>query len=254
MSDHETRDTGAHPDEALAAFVDGTATDDERELVQAHLASCEACRDELEVARAARSALQGLPDLESPWAEPLMVTGRTGGTGGDGRSNVVRLADRRTRRARIAAGAGIAAAAAVVAILLLGPGFGGKAVGPAAVSSPNAAAAQALDKSGVDSLVKRLAGQSTLALAPTRTGAETRSPAEFGATAKDVGCARVAGGVAETAAAISTRLTTFETTPARITFFRIVGASGSQYVEAVVVRRADCRLLYEVRAPVTASP
>ena len=251
MSDHETRDSRAHPDEALAAFVDGTATDDERELVQAHLASCEACRDELEVARAARSALQGLPDLESPWAEPLMVTGRTGGTGGDGRSNVVRLADRRARRARIAAGAGIAAAAAVVAILLLGPGFGGKAVGPAAVSSPNAAAAQALDKSGVDSIVKDLAGQGALVAAPTRAN-EAPSPAEF--STKDVSCARVAGGVAETAAAISTRLTTFETTPARITFFRIVGASGSQYVEAVVVRRADCRLLYEVRAPVTASP
>src|SRR5713101_3853341 len=167
MSDQETRDSGAHPDEALAAFVDSTATDDERDLVQAHLASCEPCRDDLELARAARSTLQGLPDLESPWAEPLTVTGRTGGTGGDeagdGRSNVVRLADRRARRARIAAGAGIAAAAAVVAILLLGPGFGGKAGGPAAVSSPNAAAAQALDKSGVDSIVKGLAGEGTIA-------------------------------------------------------------------------------------------
>ncbi|HEX9313183.1 MAG TPA: zf-HC2 domain-containing protein [Actinomycetota bacterium] len=55
-----------HPEELLAAFVDGTATLQERATVEAHVTFCSDCRHEIELARSARAALQGLPDLEPP--------------------------------------------------------------------------------------------------------------------------------------------------------------------------------------------
>ena len=55
-----------HPEDLLAAFVDGTATLQERAAVEAHVTFCSACRREIEMARSARAALQGLPDLEPP--------------------------------------------------------------------------------------------------------------------------------------------------------------------------------------------
>src|ERR1051325_9906119 len=55
-----------HPEDLLAAFVDGTATLQERATVEAHVTFCSACRREIEMARSALAALQGLPDLEPP--------------------------------------------------------------------------------------------------------------------------------------------------------------------------------------------
>ena len=55
-----------HPEDLLAAFVDGTATLQERATVEAHVTFCSACRREIEMARSALAALQGLPDLEAP--------------------------------------------------------------------------------------------------------------------------------------------------------------------------------------------
>ncbi|HXF58014.1 MAG TPA: zf-HC2 domain-containing protein, partial [Actinomycetota bacterium] len=55
-----------HPEELLAGFVDGTASADERALVERHLAACERCRLEVELAARARAALAALPELEPP--------------------------------------------------------------------------------------------------------------------------------------------------------------------------------------------
>jgi hypothetical protein len=53
-----------HPDELLAAFVEGTASLPERAAVQAHLSFCPSCREEVDLATSARAALQALPELE----------------------------------------------------------------------------------------------------------------------------------------------------------------------------------------------
>jgi Putative zinc-finger len=65
-----------HPEDLMAAFVDGTATLQERAAVEAHVTFCSACRREIELARSARAALQGLPDLEPP---PLDLGSLTAG-------------------------------------------------------------------------------------------------------------------------------------------------------------------------------
>ncbi len=60
-----------HPEDLLAEYVDGALADDQRAIVDAHLATCARCREEVEAAGRAVSALAALP--EEP--VPLGVTG-----------------------------------------------------------------------------------------------------------------------------------------------------------------------------------
>ena len=60
-----------HPEDLLAEYVDGTLTDQQRAVVDAHLASCEACREGVELASGATTMLAALP--EEP--VPLGLTG-----------------------------------------------------------------------------------------------------------------------------------------------------------------------------------
>lgn len=55
-----------HPEDLLAAYVDGTASLSERAQVEAHLTFCALCREEIELARRARQALVALDDVEPP--------------------------------------------------------------------------------------------------------------------------------------------------------------------------------------------
>ncbi len=55
-----------HPEELLAGYVDGSATSQEREAVEAHLVSCQKCREEAGLATAARTALASLPQMDPP--------------------------------------------------------------------------------------------------------------------------------------------------------------------------------------------
>lgn len=55
-----------HPEELLAEYVDGTLADEDRARVEAHLATCEACREEVALAGRARAALRALPAEEPP--------------------------------------------------------------------------------------------------------------------------------------------------------------------------------------------
>ncbi len=57
-----------HPEGSLAGYVDGTLPSSERTAVDAHLAGCARCRDEIALAGQARMALSALP-LESPPAD-----------------------------------------------------------------------------------------------------------------------------------------------------------------------------------------
>jgi hypothetical protein len=56
----------SHPGPLLTDFVDGTLGAAERADVEAHLATCPTCRDEVALARAARSALRALPVATPP--------------------------------------------------------------------------------------------------------------------------------------------------------------------------------------------
>src|SRR5438093_6966906 len=50
----------------LSAYIDGRLPAPETTALEAHLASCDACRREVDELRGTASALQGLPQMETP--------------------------------------------------------------------------------------------------------------------------------------------------------------------------------------------
>lgn len=98
-----------HPQELLSGYVDGKLPHEERTVVDAHLAACAICREEVELAHEALSALEALEEQPVPFG----VTGP-----------VMAEAGRRFERRgavwqRIQWGAGLAAAAALVLVVAL---------------------------------------------------------------------------------------------------------------------------------------
>jgi putative zinc finger protein len=98
-----------HPEELLSGHVDGTLTNEERAVVDAHLATCATCREEVELAGEALMALEALEEQPVPFG----VTGP-----------VMAEAGRRFERrgavwGRIQWGAGLATAAALVLVVAL---------------------------------------------------------------------------------------------------------------------------------------
>ena len=142
-----------HPEDLLAAYVDGTLTDPERAAVDAHLATCTICREEVELAGRAARLLAELPD------EPVPL-GVTAPVSSEIRRVAAALPPRRRTRARWTAG--LAAAAVVTAVLAVAlprhAGEGGRAEGvgaamPSATGAPAMKAAFAsvpLETSSVD--------------------------------------------------------------------------------------------------------
>lgn len=106
-----------HPEDLLAGYVDGTLTEKERAVVESHLTTCETCREEVALARAAIPALAALPD------EPVPL-----GVVGPVLAEARRRDERRigSRLGRLQWGLGLAAAAALVAVLAVTiPNLGG---------------------------------------------------------------------------------------------------------------------------------
>jgi hypothetical protein len=98
-----------HPEELLSGYVDGTLPNEERAVVDAHLATCATCREEVELAHEALTALEALEEQPVPFG----VTGP-----------VMAEAGRRFERRgavwqRVQWGAGLAAAAALVLVVAL---------------------------------------------------------------------------------------------------------------------------------------
>jgi len=109
-----------HPSELLADFMDGTLDADARGRVEAHLSTCETCREDLAAATAGRDTLRTLVPASAPTDLPDRV--KAAAAGGDvgpkaGPPTWYRWA-------------GVAAAAALVAVIAFSlPDIGG---GPAA--------------------------------------------------------------------------------------------------------------------------
>src|SRR5437764_276599 len=115
-----------HPEELLAEYVDGSLTHDERAAVDAHLAGCERCRDEVALARRGAAALSALPEVDLP-------------EGFHPRVKPVRSPRERLGRASWVAGAAAASIAAIVAVVLTVHGPGGSPRPNGAEAAPGSA-------------------------------------------------------------------------------------------------------------------
>jgi predicted anti-sigma-YlaC factor YlaD len=105
-----------HPEELLAGYVDGTLEPPERAVLDAHLAGCERCRDEIELASGARMALAALEDAPVPYGLTDRVVAEAG------RSFERRSDRKKVVWERLQWAGGLAAAAAIVLVVVLNLG------------------------------------------------------------------------------------------------------------------------------------
>jgi hypothetical protein len=272
-----------HPEAELATFVDGSATDQERRLVEAHLAECSACRTDVELAARGRAAMQALPELEPPglteqglaWLpqaapEPATPERRRVGTG--------RARTRSRFRVpvwqRVAWGSGIAVAASLAAVFLFanlrgGPQTNNTASGNQAAESGGESFARVksstdYDQASVAALAGRLVQQErSLATDAAGPPPAPAPAAAFGGTAtssaqaldksaatRAESCLQRAAGIAEGVAPSYVELAEFEGTPAFIGAFRISPSGGTPtQLLVIAASRVGCRPLYVVAVP-----
>jgi hypothetical protein len=121
-----------HPEDLLSDYVDGTLGDPQRAVVDAHLQGCGTCREEVELARGAVTALGSLEEAPVPFGVTGPVLAEAG-----------RRFERRRRVAweRLQWGAGLAAAAALILVVVLNLGEDDRQALPAAASAATGATA-----------------------------------------------------------------------------------------------------------------
>ena len=255
-SDHES-----HSPEALAAYVDGTDSAQERAATEALMRSCSACREEADLARTARATLRSVGELAAPGiADELELPGARR-FGGRRRSPVHGVSTARGWTwERVVWGGTIAAAAAFVGIfvfLQLGGGSRDLASGPGSrpAAAPEGGSTSAGGKNhftpaSLDALARQLASADQRPLSapdtpstqPTRTSAkDSRVPRRAAA------CLRRGAGLGSGQPPIHFEDGYFEQTRAFIGAFRVMpkGASTS-YLVVVAVDRSSCSALYVV--------
>jgi hypothetical protein len=272
MSDH-TDDRrppsagGPHPDDALAGYVDGTATLAERRAVDSHLASCGACRSDLERARSARAVLGALPEIDPP--AMLLPTGdlETPASGkpagtmeSTGRGVLTPLRGRRGGDAWGKAMGGLVAAAAVVAVILgsvvlfhgggghtAATGAGSDAGGPVAESPTPARDYTAASLDALAASIARTPPKTDAVPSPSE-GSDGTAGAPLAKAIED--CTRRA--TKATGPPILLLSGTFKGRPADIAVFRETDADSSLVV-VVAAHPHTCRALYVASARAAAT-
>jgi len=284
MSDppHSTAD---HPEELLAGYVDGSATLQERGVVEAHLASCRLCREEADLAATARTALASVPELDPPGLAGRGIAGLRGRlltavpqTIEEPTPAAPREQPRTIPRGRRSAWVPALAAAVIVVIaglisvpILLRGGSGvTSAPSKLAAPTPSESPVPALVDVGasytpatLNALAKRLAPAARLAeIAPTTTPAPTQpafgpglTPAPGNATGSTdqaasrsaLDCLIAGGGLAQDALPVYLEAATFKGVPAYIGAFARPGSKLNLVV--VAVSRGTCQPLYTLSRP-----
>jgi putative zinc finger protein len=103
----------SHPEELLAEYADGTLGPEDRARVDAHVATCPTCREEIVLAGSSRQVLEALPQLDVPPGTMWPVVQRAG-------RRRRWLPAMSPRAAWVTAGAAAAAAAVIGAFALVG--------------------------------------------------------------------------------------------------------------------------------------
>jgi anti-sigma factor RsiW len=216
-----------HPDELLAAYVDGSASSEEREAVEAHLATCRTCREEMALARTAHLALASLPEVDPPGVARAGLAGllRTApGVAPEHRVELDRKAsegaapeaptklrpERRVAWAPVLAAAAIVVIAGLITLPFLLRGGGGQAALAPSRAAPTHRAAEAhlpalVDRGSsytpatVHSLAERLLPAAKVGASADRSGTSpSPSQATLGAPAP-TGAGKTATGTEEIA-------------------------------------------------------
>ncbi|HYX79464.1 MAG TPA: zf-HC2 domain-containing protein, partial [Actinomycetota bacterium] len=133
----------SHPTELLAAYVDGSLSEEERDRVEAHLATCRTCRQEVELARAVVPALAALEEEPVPVGVTRPVLEKAGERTDRSWSAEWRVPSRSSRwtKVSVALGGVAAASIAIVLAITLSGGSGGLfTAGPAGGGAGSASA------------------------------------------------------------------------------------------------------------------
>jgi anti-sigma factor RsiW len=256
-----------HPEELLAAYAEGSVTDAERRAVDAHLASCARCWEELDLSRRSRAALATLEVLPAPGLAAAGLDALLGRQPAEEPAAAVttprpsRLR-RRLQWDRLALGAGLAAAAGLFVFFAASgvlrhspsqaskPGSANQATAPViqrgasySPQSMQALADQLLGAARKDQVVSRPASAGFAAEGPLAT---TSPLASRGVV---VTCLRDAAGIAPSIQPIYLEAGTFQGTPAWIGAFVIppVASAGRSHLLVIAAGQNGCQPLYVVR-------
>lgn len=228
-----------HPEDLLAAYVDGALAPEERAAVDAHLAGCPRCREEVDLARRAVEALASLADEPVPLGvtAPVLAEAR-------------RRAEARRPRwlPALAAAAVLALAGALVVPQLLRegrPGTGAKGAATmeagrseAELLAPAAPSLEAWDANLDERAAKRLTGLGDRSEAPAYASGEERGDA--------LECLLRSGAVVDEQHQLVRLIAArYLGTPAYVGVFH-EGPGGGEPPRRVVVwvvARQDCRIL-----------
>jgi hypothetical protein len=253
-----------HPQEQLSGYVDGTLGTEERAEVDAHLATCPTCREEIELSTRALTMLRELPDVPVPFGttRPVMAE-----AGKERASRGRRSWGRGTQWA-----AGLAAAAALVAAVAVAlPRVGGvdqmeSAAGGGAQATPAPAPGMEAATTGAvplelqrnadydatklerlaDTSAQRSTSETSLAgpSAADASAAQTKDASAARAEAA-AACLANTGGLTERDRLVRLIQATFQGTPAYIGVYRESPGAGQPADRIViwVVARQDCATL-----------
>jgi hypothetical protein len=249
-----------HPEEQLSGYVDGTLGTDERAEVDAHLASCATCREEIELSTRALTMLRELPEVPVPFGTTRPVMAEVG--------------KERTSRGRRSWGrgtqwaAGLAAAAVLVAVVAVAlPRVGevaqmDSAAGGGAQATPMPAPGMEAATTGAvplelqpnadydatklerlaDSSAQRSTSETTLAAPSAKDASAAQAEAEAEAAAA---CLANPGGLTGRDRLVRLIQATFQGTPAYLGIYQESPGAGQPADRIViwVVARQDCSTL-----------